>query len=180
MPVWTGKDMVPYFRNPGTIPMEIEGPLRSDQVQPNGIDLRLDKIFEVWGSPSLSSDPAFTEMPMHREILPGQVAGLAEEGWYLDSGTTKGYYLVEWLETIEIPPNAVGLISPRSTLLRMGAWMAGSVWDRGYKGKGRSGLIIKQDLLLERGVRLAQMIFMNAKEDDTLYDGQYQHEQIQI
>lgn len=164
-PVWSGKAMKPYIN---------EGKLRSDQIQPNGIDLTVDKIFIVINEGILSSHSRPYDQVELEEYKPTGFHGIRERGWFL----RPGYYLVEWTEKVRIPDNAIGLISPRSTLIRFGGTIHGALWDRGYFGKGRSGLILYHNLLLEQGIRLAQMIFINATTGDKTYDGQYQYEQL--
>ena len=164
-PVWSGKAMKPYIN---------EGKLDPEQIQPNGIDLTVDKIFIVIGGSVLSCVPDLNERSELSEYHDGHLHGLRKTGWFL----SPGYYVIEWTEVVRIPDNAIGLLSPRSTLLRIGGWVCGAVWDRGYHGKGRSGLILHNHLLFEQGTRLAQMIFINATKTGETYNGQYQYEQL--
>ncbi len=189
--VWTGKQMARYFShlrgvsNTFTIisghtkrrGLSVYDVIDAEQVQPNGIDLRVDRIFTQKIGPTLAAKKEHTDPGMLLEIQPEDLAGLppGNQSWFLD----QIYYVVEWKETITIPKNAIGLLSPRSTLLRLGGTIVGAVWDRGYEGKGRSGLILGTPMLIQRGARLAQMIFIDAQEDDYLYEGQYQFEQME-
>lgn len=164
-PVWSGESMKPYIN---------EGKLEPEQIQPNGIDLTADKVFVVVDGSVLSS---VRDLNQKGDLIMqhnGHLHGLRKPGWFL----SPGYYLIEWTEVVRIPDNAIGLISPRSTLVRIGGWICGAVWDRGYHGKGRSGLVLYNHLLFEQGTRLAQMIFINATKTGRTYDGQYQHEQL--
>ena len=165
-PVWSGEAMKLYINM---------GNLKPEQIQPNGIDLTADKILVPIGGSVLSEIKENCVRKCELEETPPiEYAGIANKGWFLNAG----YYVVEWTEVIKIPPDAVGLLSPRSTLLRLGGTICGAVWDRGYHGKGRSGLILYNHLLFERGTRLAQMIFIDASGVGKTYDGQYQHEQL--
>lgn len=190
-PVWTGKQMAGHFSHLWGVgadvaifkgntkmvgPVYTYSPIDHEQVQPNGIDLKVDKIFIQNLGPTLATKKEDMDPGMLVEIIPEDITGLPlnTEGWFLEHY----YYVVEWKELICIPKNAVGLLSPRSTLLRLGGTIVGAVWDRGYEGKGRSGLILGTPMIIQRGARLAQMIFIDAQEDDKVYDGQYQFEQM--
>jgi len=170
--VWTGKNMARWFSLPNGERMHWD----SEQVQPNGIDLTVDKLFYQTTGPTLTKDKQFIDEGYLLPMTPSDLAGLPDDsqGWFLDHF----YYVVEWTEVIHIPKNAIGLVFPRSTLLRLGGTIFTAVWDRGYKGKGRSGLFAGTPMLLERGTRLGQMIFIDAQEDEQLYDGTYQGENL--
>lgn len=162
--VWAG-EVVRAWINRGNIPDE--------QVTPNGVDLTAGRIFRQRGNVVLTKEKKNTHKGVLWEVpIRDDLAGLPpdSEGWILDPG----YYTVEWAEHICIPPNAIGLLSPRSTLLRTCATIYGAVWDRGYHGVGQSGLHLFDYLLLERGTALAQMCFIEASAGDRLYNGQYQ------
>lgn len=163
--VWAG-EVVRKWINRGKVPDE--------QVTPNGVDLTVNRIFKQRGNVILarkkedSSKGALWEIPTLHNI-----AGLSnKEGWILDPG----FYTVQWAEHICIPSNAIGLLLPRSTLVRTCATIYGAVWDRGYHGVGQSGLHLFDYMILERGTALAQMFFIEASVGDKLYDGQYQNE----
>jgi dUTP pyrophosphatase len=49
------------------------------------------------------------------------------------------------------------------------------VWDAGYEGRGEGFLQVFQDIQIERGARIGQLVLAEAEHDDT-YDGDYQHE----
>ena len=177
--VWTGEKMAGHFSHMivfenGSI---IYSPINhAEQVQPNGIDLTVDKVFMYSTGPVFTKDKELIEPGYLIEQLPDDLAGLPEDtkGWFLEPT----HYLIEWREVITIPKDVIGLLSPRSTLLRVGSTITGALWDRGYEGKGRSGLIVGVSMLLEWGARLGQMVFIDAKKGEKLYDGQYQRENL--
>lgn len=166
--VWTGKRMERHFTRLD------RRYLREEQIQPNGIDLTVDKILIQPLGPTLAVKKEHNNYGTLMEVPLTDIAGIPPQNrsWFLNPG----YYIVEWTEIIEIPKNVIGLLSPRSTLLRMGGTIFGAVWDRGYKGKGQSGMYLHVSFLLEHQARLAQIIFIDAQEDEQLYDGQYQGE----
>ena len=163
--VWAG-EVVRKWINRGEVPDE--------QVTPNGVDLTIDKLLQQRGNVVLTKKKEDTDkgmlwaMPYRNDLvgMPGK------EGWIIEPG----YYTVQWAEHICIPSNAIGLLSPRSTLLRTCATVYGAVWDRGYHGIGQSGLHVFDYMILERGTALAQMCFIEASIGDKLYNGQYQNE----
>ncbi len=163
--VWSGEEISSWINN---------GDLHENQIQPNGIDLTIDKVFVQRGNVKLCRDKHSTDKGVLIEVEPLRIAGIKERGWFLESG----YYTIQWAEEIQIPPNAIGLLSPRSTLLRTCATIYGAVWDKGYHGIGQSGLHIFDSVLIERGTRMAQMLFIEAAMDQTTYEGQYQGENI--
>lgn len=165
--VWSGKHMKNYI-NLGDIP--------DDRVTPNGVDLSIDKLFRQRGNVILTVNKHETDKGVLWEMTTrNNIAGLSgKEGWMV----SPGYYTVQWAEHIGIPTDAIGLLLPRSTLLRTCATIYGAVWDRGYRGVGQSGFHVFDYLMLERGTPLAQMIFIKATDWGNLYDGQYQGENI--
>lgn len=175
--VWTGKNMNEFLchisKKKGRV---THTPLPAEQIQPNGIDLTVDKVFHQTQGPTLTKNKHFIDEGYLLSLPPSDLAGLPDDtqGWFLESH----YYVIEWAETIHVPKNAIGLIFPRSTLLRLGGTICTAVWDRGYKGKGRSGLFLGAPMLLQRGTRLGQIIFIDAQEDEQLYEGTYQGENI--
>lgn len=163
--VWTGKDVSKWIN---------QSDLHSYQIQPNGVDLTVDRIFVQRGNVILGRNEHVTNEGTLIEIEPIPVAGLKNTGWFLNAG----YYTIQWAEGIQIPLSAIGLLSPRSTLLRTCATIYGAVWDRGYHGIGQSGLQIFDSMLIERFTRLAQVIFIEAMTDQSSYKVIYQGENI--
>lgn len=164
--VWTGKEMVPYIN---------DGDVMEEQIQKNGIDLRADKIFRLMGCPSFSHNEDYEERSIQMEEYPSNVGGLDNLGWNLEPG----FYVVQWVEKIKIPKFAIGILLPRSSMIRNGITVTGAFWDRGYEGIGQSGLIVSSNgVLLECYYRIAQIAFIGAINDGESYDGRYQGENL--
>ncbi len=53
-----------------------------------------------------------------------------------------------------------------------------AVWDAGYEGRGEGLLQVHHDIQIERGARIAQIVFAEASHDD-VYDGSYQGENLE-
>ncbi|UPV76138.1 deoxyuridine 5'-triphosphate nucleotidohydrolase [Halorussus limi] len=143
----------------------------ADQIQPNGVDLTLEAVYEQREPGRIGRDGK--EVGERRELETEQVADDAPEAYYL----TSGGYVVQYAETVEIPENHVGYIYPRSSLLRNSCMLNTAVWDAGYEGKGEGLLEVHHDIEIERGARIAQLVLAEADHDGT-YDGSYQGENV--
>ncbi|MEB3845420.1 MAG: deoxyuridine 5'-triphosphate nucleotidohydrolase [Desulfurococcales archaeon] len=138
-----------------------------EQVQPAGIDLRVAEVEVLSGEGVLGVGGKL--------IPPGRSVGAEGGYWSLKPGA----YRVRFLDIVEVPADSVGLCYPRSSLLRMGAFLGCAVWDPGYKGRGQALLAVfnEQGLKLEVGTRIAQIVFVRLeKAPPSLYKGSYQGE----
>lgn len=162
------------FRSGGFVADQL-GDLDPEQVQPNGVDLRLDAVLELVEPGSITR--AGTTIG-ERGPLPTVALGAGEEddppeGYRLDPGG----YILQYAETVSIPEDHVGFVLPRSSLMRNGAMLNTAVWDAGYTGRGEGLLQVHHDLTLERGARVAQLVLASA-DHDGVYDGSYQGERL--
>ncbi|MCS7106759.1 MAG: deoxyuridine 5'-triphosphate nucleotidohydrolase [Acidilobaceae archaeon] len=152
---------------PGQLARGFVYPLSESSVQPAGVDLRLCEVEEIEGEGYLGEE--------RRERPAGKRVELAEGVWRLSPGA----YRVRYCEAVKVPEDAVGLIFPRSSLLRMGAVLHGAVWDPGYNGRGEGLLVAHKRIALEKGVRIAQIVFFKLIERaEKLYSGAYQGENL--
>ncbi|MEM1619580.1 MAG: deoxyuridine 5'-triphosphate nucleotidohydrolase [Fervidicoccaceae archaeon] len=137
------------------------------QVQPAGVDLTVQRVFKFRGAGVVARGLR----------VPAEVEELEPEGgvWRLEPGA----YKIIYGEAVRVPEDCVGLCFPRSTLLRYGAFVECAVWDPGYEGRGESLLVVlnPNGLVLERGARVAQLIFIKTTERiSSLYSGAYRGE----
>ncbi|MBO3757516.1 MAG: deoxyuridine 5'-triphosphate nucleotidohydrolase [Thermoproteota archaeon] len=141
----------------------------TEQIQPAGVDLTLDEV-EVFLSQLVLSEK-------NPELAKVEKLSSLEGKYSLNPGA----YKITYSETISIPDDAIGLVFPRSSLLRSGIVVYTAVWDPGYKGKG-SGLLLvlnPSGAILWKGSRLAQLIIIKTtKKPDFIYRGKYQNEGI--
>ena len=143
-------------------------PLRASQVQPNGVDLTLETVFE--------------------QVSPGRVARggkeigerreLDAEGAPGVFTLSPGGYVVRYGEVVTIPDGHVGFILPRSSLMRNSCMVNTAVWDAGYSGRGEGLLQVHHEVELEVGARIAQLVLARA-EHSGVYDGSYQGENVE-
>jgi dUTP pyrophosphatase len=164
MSVFTGKEIIE-----GGIVSNLKS--ITEQVQPAGVDLTLDEV-ETFSSPLVLSEQS-TELAKVEKLNP-------LEGKY---SLKPGAYKITYSETVNIPNDAIGLVFPRSSLLRSGVMVCTAVWDPGYRGKG-SGLLLvlnPSGATLLRGSRLAQLIIIKTtRKPDFTYRGKYQNEGINL
>jgi deoxycytidine triphosphate deaminase len=168
------------------------GGVDNEQVQPNGVDLRLGAVFEQVGPGRIGTDgktvgdrrelePVVEGTADDREAPTGasDASGdepRASEGtavYHLDPGG----YVVRYADTVRIPEDHVGFLYPRSSLLRNSCMIDTAVWDAGYEGQGEGLLEVYHPVELERGARIAQLALAEAEHADT-YDGDYQLEHL--
>jgi len=138
-----------------------------DAIQPNGLDLSIGEIYKLSGVAELSDDE-YTKTDRDRVPVNGH-------GDYV-LGT--GPHIIEYDETIEIPDDCVGIVLPRSRMLRCGLQVDTALWDAGYKGKGEGALFAHTPAKLEKDMRVAQMVFLDADEAEEKYDGEHQGENL--
>jgi len=153
------------FRS-GRFVADVLGDVDEAQVQPNGVDLRLDAVFE--------------QVEPGRVGVDGKTVGERRErdpengAYHLDPGG----YVVRYADTVRIPSGHVGFLYPRSSLLRNSCMLDTAVWDAGYEGRGEGLMEVYHPVVLERGARIAQLVLAEADHGDT-YDGSYQGENVE-
>ena len=140
------------------------------QVQPNGVDLTLDAVFEQREPGRIGRD---NKTVGDRRALETTEREDGVGTYYL----TPGGYVVRYAETVRVPEDHVGYLYPRSTLLRNSCMLNTAVWDAGYEGRGEGLLEVHHDVELERGARVAQLVLARAEHVGT-YDGSYQGENV--
>ncbi len=140
------------------------------QLQPNGVDLRIDRVFKLT-SPALlgASDPL--REPAAREEIPPD-----GDGWW---DLHQGSYVIVVKEKVNLPPDLMALARPRSTLLRSGVAIHSAVWDAGYTGRSEALLSVLngRGFRVQRGARVLQLVFMRLEQPTRDgYRGKYQGE----
>jgi dUTP pyrophosphatase len=141
------------------------GDLHDAQVQPNGVDLTLDTVFEQTSTGRIERDDK--TIGDRRELDP------TEGIFHLEPGG----YIVRYADHISIPDDHIGFLYPRSSLLRNSCMLDTAVWDAGYEGRGEGLLEVYHDIELETGARIAQLVLAEAAHEQR-YDGSYQGENL--
>ena len=155
----------------GTFVAKHVDPTADEQVQPNGVDLTVEAIFEPIEPGRIGRNGK--EVAARRERPVEELDDEPPGTYYLEPGA----YVARYGETIEIPDGHVGFVYPRSSLLRNGCTLDTAVWDAGYRGRGEGLLEVHHDVAIERGARIAQLVFSEAEHEST-YNGTYQNENI--
>lgn len=138
-----------------------------EQLQPNGIDLRLDTVSRYNNCGELYHNdkhlPELTELKS------------TASDYYLPQGG----YSFSIMETIKLPINVCAMTIQRSSVMRCGCITNIGFWDSGYNGKGFSQLIVNNPngFWIRKGTRIIQMVFFK-NEGTEEYHGQYQYENI--
>ncbi len=132
-------------------------------LQGSGVDLRIDKLYVLASGASLSKD---------NRSLPN-VEEIDGEVFRLKPG---GYYLCSTMEKLKMPSDLIAFILPRSTLFRCGVSLESAVVDPGYRGSLTIGIKnqAEREFALEKGARIAQIVFAKVQGSATTYRGRYQ------
>lgn len=152
---------------------EIVSPYKLDSIQPCGYDLHVRNV----SCCKYDRLPTISVNSFDRVINDWQEIKLFSQSIYLP----KGQYKIEFAEEIAIPNDCMGLIFPRSSLLRSDCTITTAVWDAGYHGTGFGYLIVNNPLGLriEQYAAVAQLVVMRLDmSPETTYSGTYQHEGI--
>src|SRR5262249_53668900 len=106
------------------------------QVQPPGVDLRLESVWRFLSAGALRRDRpgAPTRALPEREPLAFDADGALH--------LAPGAYLVRFVEVVHLPDDVMALARPRSSLLRCGAALHTAVGDAGYAGRSEALLSV--------------------------------------
>lgn len=136
-------------------------------VQPNGVDLSIGEVYELSGRSYISNEDY---EKAEREAL-----STRNNEYFVNPSNA---YVVVYGEKITIPENHIGLVLPRSRLMRCGLQVETAVWDSGYSGIGEGQLVVNQPADLDADLRVAQMVFIPTEELEEHYDGSHQGERL--
>ncbi len=136
-------------------------------MQPNAVDLRVKKISKIGpGVQILAEDKAACR---HRPL--GLITPSLEDGFY---DLWPGQYQVQLGDEVSMGPDEVGIVIPRSSLVRNGNFITTGLYDSGYTGPMIACLHVTCTILkLELDARVAQFLVFKA-EALNQYSGQYQ------
>ena len=137
--------------------------VRENDIQPNAVDLRVDKIF-VMNNAVFSIDETAKAHRGSTEIHPDQ-SGY----WNLNPGT----YEIIMENQVKIPSGYAGWVITRSTLNRNGLWLSSGLYDSGYEGVMAGALHVEHGLArIQKGTRVGQFIMFEA-DTVSMYEGDY-------
>ena len=132
-------------------------------IQPNAVDLRVDKIFKVSTKEFVISESG-KEHRGSEEIEPDM------DGWfYLE----EGHYEVVMKNMVNVGHNEAGFVITRSTLNRNGLFLTSGLYDTGYVGVMAGMLHVTiGPARIKQGTRIGQYLNFEA-ESIKVYDGSY-------
>lgn len=136
-----------------------------DQIQPNGVDLRIDKLYEVNGRVTIPREGKAKSDLRAREVDP-------KDGYW--SITPGGLYYVDFLETISVSDEWCATLATRSSLVRAGVDVVSGLWDTGFKGTLGCTLRVWSPVDIEWGAKLCQVMFWKSVFNGHYYTGRYQ------
>ena len=86
------------------------------------------------------------------------------------------FYTVKTIEKVNLPPDLVAILKPRSTLQRMGISLRTSQVNPGYSGELIFGIknFGNQEVEIEMGSRIVHIMFVKVHGRTNLYRGQWQ------
>lgn len=150
------------------------------QTQPCGIDLTLKRVLQWSSSGTIDFDNTLRQTAKTVEIPfeprstagSGSTTGVPHEYVPL----SRGSYLIEFNEVVDMPLDLMGQILVRSSLFRSGVLLSAGVMDSGYKGAigGLLQVVNPYGVDLVRDAKLAQMVFHQMTEPADAYNGTYQ------
>lgn len=137
-------------------------------IQPNAVDIRLDKLFKVdKTSPFILSE----DIKQHRKSTPVPLIEFEDgsgSAYHLDAGqyefSTKHY--------VEIAESEAGTIVPRSTLNRNGLFITCGLYDSGFHGEVGGMIHCNGPAVIYHNTRIGQFVLSSA-ESVHQYNGSY-------
>ena len=147
------------------------------QVQQHGIDVRIGGISEmITGGKLLMDSKILPEMKIcntHQARVEDDLPSPLLVSVYKGNS-----YIIDAIESVNIPKDVAAFAIMRSTLNRIGVPIHSALYDSGFRGKIQSTMYAFNDCEIEIGARYAQIIFLEA-ESAGMYNGQYQDQGIE-
>lgn len=140
----------------------------SDNIQPNSIDLRVDKVYTMNGTLVLYKDTINRKLPEYTPLKTFTYEGL--EMYKLEPGQR---YQIEFKELLSLPDNVCALTLVRSSMAKSGCTGENGLFDSGYRGGTGMMVSVQDTSYIEVGASIAQMIFFEASSSRP-YNGYYQ------
>ena len=135
-----------------------------NQVQPNAIDLRLERVFAFYDNDVFVITEENKRHARKVELAPDE-SGM----WHLQPGS----YEVQFEGIVKIGSDEAGWVITRSTLNRNGVFITSGLYDSGYEGAMAGALHVNAiQTKIKKGTRVGQFILMKAQALHE-YNGSY-------
>lgn len=145
--------------------------ISKEDFQPNGIDIRLNKLYRLPDTDSAALLESIRSIPTPQPVEPWSQHKIWGTNVF---ELSPGVWEFETELQVEVPDNFIGIIHQRSTLSRAGVLVTSGIYDSGYKGLIAGQIHTPRQLFLEKGVRIAQFILLPATSRGR-YSGIYQN-----
>lgn len=142
---------------------------QAECIQPNGIDITLDHVYRFNTTSYLILTKNKRQM---RDVIPVDPQMLDGEEVFHISGNMD--FMSDFY--VKIPEGIVAELIVRSTLNRNDIFVTSGLWDQGFIGNA-AGVIRNSGptAYIAPGTRIAQLKFIRAESNGSLYDGSYQN-----
>ena len=141
------------------------------QLTPNGFDLTAGEIFTFEKAGEIDFSNKERIIPECVTLVPQKKEAGDKFGWW---HLAPGAYKVRTNETVNLPTDMAACAFPRSSLLRVGAFVQNGVWDSGFSGRSEFVLAVGNPggLKLKQNARIIQLVFFTISETEA-YKGMY-------
>jgi len=140
--------------------------VQSEDIQPNAVDLRVDKILRMNINNFVIGEENGKEVKTHRGST---VVNTDSDGyWYL----TPGAYEIVMENIIHVGDDEAGWVITRSTLNRNGLFITSGLYDSGYHGVMAGALHVTAPAKIKKGTRVGQFLLFKSQALKK-YDGDY-------
>lgn len=139
------------------------------QIQPNGVDLRVNKIYEVRGKAVVPRDGRAQAEFVVQELE-------IKEGYWTLAYRNRCLYYVDFLESIYLLDGYLGQLHTRSSLVRAGIDVMSGLWDTGFQGRIGCTLRVHSDIHIEWAAPICQIVISEGKFSGQRYSGRYQNQ----
>jgi deoxycytidine triphosphate deaminase len=151
-----------------------------DRTNPEGcgMDFRLKAVYRLIGGDAFIAADGPAGLGLRRGVKTELIMSLDQdiaEPAYLTIEPA-GYYLVETVESVNMPADLMAQVYPRGSLYRAGLLLLASKVDPGYQGPFILGLanIGPCTVKLQLGARICHVVFMQVTGTTAPYRGQHQ------
>lgn len=137
--------------------------IKKEDIQPNAIDLRLDRVFKI-------NDKQFEISNEHKKHR-GSFEIKPDKNDYFE--LSSGAYEIVFENIINVGENETGFVITRSTFIRNGCFLISGLYDSGYVGAMTAALhITTAPAKIKKGTRIGQYLSFDA-EMLYKYNGSY-------
>jgi len=143
-----------------------------------GVDFRLGSAHKIIKGEAYIEADRKGELGLRKGVETEEVALFQEGKDSQDNLIVKPheYYLIQTIESVNVPSDLMPIVFPRSSLFRAGLLLLATKTDPGYKGTFTFGLVNLSpfDVRIQMGARICNVVFLEIKGKTVDYRGQHQ------